>query len=252
MISDKEAALAEDPKAEVVAPLKPDEQATADKRWKEKLEYFKKIERSALKSVLFLHWEQGEFAIDLEKNARAYGNRTSKQLAEAFDVSESSIYYYRRFRSNIPKEEVDYYVEKDIGWRAVSLLIGIDSEKMRKQLVEKLSNSDKSKRMTCDQLEAEVKQLTTSEKSEKKEKGEKVDKRSGNNPKRTMDSTASMCSDLTEKFDEFMEAVSEYVDEEDEEKKKKMAVAFKEADKNIGVLAKKIEKVGIFLSKQDV
>jgi hypothetical protein len=233
---------------EVIAPLKPEEKAAADKKWNEKISYFVKLEQQAIKNILLVHWEQGDFAIELEKNSRAYGNRTSKQLADALGVSESSVYYFRRFREKIPKEEVQELADKRLSWRVVSCLLSVDSDKTRKQLVEKLTDPDKDKRITYEQLESAVKSATAVATVEKKKNGEKTDRRSGANPKRTIESVAAMCEALIIKLDDFVEAINEYADCEDEDKKSKMKPSIKEADKHLCALSKKLTKVGQFLN----
>lgn len=219
--------------------VKPEATLAADgvKRYEEKRDYFVELSRSTLKSVLTMHWERGEFANELATRPGHYGNSTLDKLASDLDMSRTAIDYDHRVFLRCSRGELDYYVNKDITWTIVCSLLTLEDERTRKGMADKF----KKDKMTYEQLDAVVKDMTAEKVARKKSLGQKVDSRSGANPTRTFSSADSLCEGTENKLGEVKDALRDFGRCEDKSRRSVMAAALKESRKSMVSLQKKLE-----------
>lgn len=229
---------AKTPEAAVTA-LTKSEEAEASKRWEEKIGYFREAEKSALRNVLRLYWERGQFAAELFDNPKHWGNRTAETLARELSrkgrqIHQDEVRQWHRFYTRYTDKELEKAVDQGITWHAVQSLISIDDKSKRLELQTKLSEGS----MTAEGLRSAVKETNAAA----KKSGKKKENRGGKAASSVFRNVTSAAVEFQKRLDEYRDSMKLH-DKMDEEAAQKSQIdqRRKEARKALVVVARKLE-----------
>ncbi len=223
---------------EQVAELTKSESKEADKRWQERIGYFRDQEKAALRNVLRLYWERGQFAAELFDNPRHWGNRTAEQLAKDLSrkgrqIHQDEVRQWHRFFTRYTEKELEKAVDQGITWHAVQSLISIEDKTKRLELQTKLSEGA----LSSEELRGEVKEANAAA----KKKGTKTENRGGMATSSVFRNFTKFSVEYTKKLDEYRDAMKLHDKMDDSSKKSQVDQRRKEARKALVQIARKVE-----------
>jgi len=214
------------------------ELAQADRRYVEKIQKFRDQKKGVLESLLYLHWEYGEFAADMFNAPSKYGNRTAEHMAKDLEMHPDTIRSYHRFYQRYTREEVKAAVEKGLQWRVIQALLAVDDPKERAQLENKVV----SKKITSDELRSEVKERGKAARAKAKASGRKVDRRGGLHGSAAIRNCISLADEMARKIDQYVSAVQDIEGIEDDKKAEEMMTLRNQGKHALNLLKERIDK----------
>jgi hypothetical protein len=168
--------------------ITPEEKKRGEALYKERLSYFQGTEKEALRCILKVYWERGEFVSKLLQGPGNFGNNTAGKFAKDMGCSVEQVRSWYRFHTTYSSmTDVDRLTNSGIPWRKVCILTTVHDAKKRQALEEKANE------ISSEDLQEEVKSFSTKEKVKAKKEGRKPANRGGCKPRASFSNLAGFC-----------------------------------------------------------
>lgn len=187
--------------------------ANSDTGWTQVQDYLLSRCVSLCHNLLAFYWELGMIADSLCLQPGKYGSQTLDNFAsfvgtqlrgKPYEVSSAR--KWRRFFSVCSREEMQRYADWRLGWSQVSTLIVLDNETQRQELAERVVRGE----INDEELQSEVTTLRSAANTRTENSGGSPDRRGGLVPRKVFKGVVSLCVDVTQRLDTYVQAYEEF------------------------------------------
>lgn len=169
-------------------PLSPEDKKKGEAAYMDRMKYFHGTEREALRCLLKVYWERGEFAAKLIRTPGHFGNNTVGKFSRDMGCSvEHARSWYRFYVTYGSMSDVSRLIDSGIPWRKVCILTTVHDEKKRREL------ETKANEISSDELQEEALKFKEKAKAKAKKEGKKLPDRGGCKPRAAFANLAGFC-----------------------------------------------------------